>query len=245
MSCLIVGSEEENEEESNQTCLGPETLGRWQQNGCVEKTKGRERFKQVTGCKLGCTYLPPQGSHLLVRSTTLKKINKRNTSLSQAVPILVSHSLGPSGIQLFSSVSSVIQKQPLNTLLLLVQVPVQFLSVLKTMPHVSTVAKAFATNSQVHEDKNVKTKEREKIFSCYVVLECSQKLHQSKSKLEYGNKMVSRKSCLSVSKHSHINAPMFSHLKGPTEDGIMWLPLSQFKVILFFVNINLFILIGG
>lgn len=81
MSCLIVGSEEEseeeNEEESNQICLGPETLGRWQQNGCVEKTKGRERFKQVTGCKLGCTYIPPQGSHLLVRSTTLKKKKKK------------------------------------------------------------------------------------------------------------------------------------------------------------------------
>lgn len=90
MSRLIVGSEE-NEEESNQTFWGPETPGRWQQNGCVEKTKGRERFKQVTGCKLGCTYIPPQGSHLLVRSTTL----------SQAVPMLVSHSLGPPGIQLF------------------------------------------------------------------------------------------------------------------------------------------------
>ena len=61
--------------------------------------------------------------------------------------MLVSHFFGPSGIQLLSSVSSVIQKHPLNTLLLLVQVPVQFLSVLKTMPHVSTVAKAFATNS--------------------------------------------------------------------------------------------------
>lgn len=152
MSCLIVGSEEENEEESNQTFLGPETLGRWQHSRCIEKTKGRKRFKQVTGCKLGCTCVPPQGSHLLVRSTTL----------SQAVPMLLSHSLGTPGIQLFSSVSLVIQKHPLNTWLLLVQVPVQFLSVLKTMPHVSTVAKAFATNRQVCEDKNVKTKEKEK-----------------------------------------------------------------------------------
>ena len=101
MSRLVVGSEE-NEEESNQTFWGPETLGRQQQNGCIEKTKGRERFKQVTGCKLGCTYIPPQGSHLLVRSTTLKKKKKkRNTTLSQAVPMLVSHSLGPPGIQLF------------------------------------------------------------------------------------------------------------------------------------------------
>ena len=195
MNCLIVGREEN--EESNQTFWGPETLGRWQQKGCIEKTKGRKRLKQVTGCKLGCTYSPPQGSHLLIRSTTL----------SQAVPMLLSHSLGRPGIQIVSSVSSVIQKHPLNTCLLLVQVPVQFLSVLKTMPHVSTVAKAFATNRQVHEDKNVKTKEREKISSCYVVLECSQKPHQSKSKLEYGNKMVSRKSCLSVSVHSHINGP--------------------------------------
>ena len=180
-----------------------------------------ERFKQVTGCKLGCTYIPPQGSHLLVRSATR----------SQAVSMMVSHFLGPPGIQLFSSVSSVIQKHPLNTLLLLVQVPVQFLSVLKTMSHVSTVAKAFVTNRQVHKDKNVKTKEREKIFSFYVVLECSQKPHQSKSKLEYRNKMVSRKSCRSVSIYSHINEPVFLHLKGPTEDGNMWLLLSQFKII--------------
>ena len=138
----------------------------------------KQKAEQVTGCKLGCTYIPPQGSHLLVRSTTL----------SQVVPMLVSYSFGPSGIQLFSSVSSVIQKQSLNTLLLVVQVPVQFLSIFKTMPHVSTVPKAFATNHQVHEDKNVKPKEREKIFSCYMVLQCSQKPHQSKSKLEYGNK---------------------------------------------------------
>ena len=212
----------------NQTrLLGPETLGRWQQNGCIEETKGRERFKQVTGCKLGCTYVPPQGSHLLVRSTTLP----------QAVPKLVSHSLGPPGIQLFSSVSSVIQKHPLHTQLLLVQVLVQFLSVLKTMLQVSTVARAFATNRQVHEDKNIKTKEKEKIFSCFVVLQCSQKPHQSNSKLEYRNKKVSRKSCLSVSIYSHINEPMFLHLKGPTEDGIMRLPLSQLKIIfLFYVN---------
>ena len=212
----------------NQTrLLGPETLGRWQQNGCAEKTKGRERFKQVTGCKLGCTYVPPQGSHLLVRSTTL----------SQAVPMLVSHSLGPPGIQRFSSVSSVIQKHPLHTWLLLVQAPVQFLSVLKTMPHVSTVARVFATNRQVHEDKNIKTKEKEKIFSCFVVLQCSQKPHQSKSKLDYRHKIVSWKSCLSVSMYSHINEPVFLHLKGLTEDGNMWLPLSQFKIIfLFYVN---------
>ena len=45
MSCLIVESEEENEEEENQTLGGPETLRRWQQNGCVEKTKGRKRLK--------------------------------------------------------------------------------------------------------------------------------------------------------------------------------------------------------
>ena len=225
MSHLIVGSEEENDKESNQTFCGPETLGRWQQNGCIEKTKGRKRFKQIIGCKLGCTYVPPQGSHLLVR----------NTALSQAVPMLVSHSLGPPGIQRFSSVSSVIQKHPLHTWLLLVQAPVQFLSVLKTMPHVSTVAKAFATNLQVREDKNIKTKEKEKIFSCFVVLQCSQKPHQSKSKLEYRNKMVSRKSCLSVSIYSHINEPMFLHLKGLTKDGNMWLPLSQCKIIFLFL----------
>ena len=60
--------------------------------------------------------------------------------------MLVSHFFETTGIQLFSSVASVIQKHPLNTWLLLVQVPVQFLSVLKTMSHVSTVAKAFVTN---------------------------------------------------------------------------------------------------
>ena len=90
MSCLIVGSEEEseeeNEEESNQICLGPETLGRWQQNGCVEKTKGRERFKQSYWVQAGMhvystSRVSPAGKKYNSEKKKKKKEKKYNSIL--------------------------------------------------------------------------------------------------------------------------------------------------------------------
>lgn len=155
---VISDCKDRGEKSQTWLCLGPETLVRWEQDEWVKRTKriGLGRG----GSNLGCTCLHPTAWPLLLRAT----------SLSEAGPEGV-HSLQPPGLESSSSLASVIHTHPPSSWMSLVQRPVQFLSVLKAMPHATTAAGNLLLTTRYTRTKMDKTVRRKKLSSCYLTSE--------------------------------------------------------------------------